>query len=153
MEMTVWELLSWMMMAVIKFLFVPSLMVARGAGPLETVLTATAGAVVGIQLFFHFGKLFMKYSAEWWSVLRPNARPRPVFTPGRRRMVRLRDRFGLLGLLALSGFISVPITAMIAAKFYNRIPGVTLWLTLGFAAWAVVLTLLSHWVRSGLAPA
>jgi hypothetical protein len=57
----------------------------------------------------------------------------------------MRDRFGILGLLLISGLISVPVTSMIAAKFYNRVPAVTAWLTLAFAAWAVVLAGLSWW--------
>jgi hypothetical protein len=145
MELTVVELIWWMFMSIVKFLFVPSLMIARGASFPLTIITTTAGAFLGIQMFFHFGKFLMRHWSAWMATLRPNRPPRPTFTPGRRRLVRMRDRFGILGLLLISGLISVPISAMLAAKFYNRIPGVTAWLTLAFAAWAVVLAGLSWW--------
>jgi len=149
MELTVLEVIWWMLMSIVKFLFVPSLMIARGAGFLLTVITATSGAFLGIQIFFHFGKFLMRHWTAWMTSLRPNRPPAPIFTPARRRMVRMRDKFGILGLLLISGLISVPVTSMIAAKFYNRVPAVTAWLTLAFAAWAVVLAGLSSWaIRS-----
>lgn len=143
MELTILELIWWMFMSIVKFLFVPSLMIARGASLLLTVVTTTAGAFLGIQVFFYFGKFLMRHWSAWMATIRPNRPPRAIFTPGRRRLVRMRDRFGILGLLLISGLISVPISAMIAAKFYNRVPGVTAWLTLAFAAWSFVLASLT----------
>lgn len=154
MELTVLELGWWMLMAVVKFLIVPSLMVARGASFLTTCFTTTMGASLGIQLFFHFGKWLMRYWGAWMDKLLPARalKPKPIFTPGRRRAVRWRKRFGLTGLLVMSGLISVPISAMLAAKYYNRTLGITGWLSLAFAVWALVLTTISWWVRFGNLP-
>lgn len=154
MELTVLELGWWMLMAVVKFLIVPSLMVARGASFLTTCMTTTAGAALGIQLFFYFGKWLMRSWNIWMDRLLPAraGKPRPIFTTGRRRTVRWRSRFGLTGLLVVSGMISVPITAMLAAKYYSRTLGITGWLSLAFAVWALVLTTVSWWVRFGTLP-
>jgi hypothetical protein len=81
-----------------------------------------------------------------WAVLRGEKEPRrPFFTPQRRRVVRFRRLFGMWGLLAISGLISVPIASVLAAKYYQNDERMPWILVLAFAIWSVVLTSLSYW--------
>lgn len=146
------EIVGWMVLAIVKFLFVPSAMIARGVSVPFAIVVTSAGAALGVVLFFNFGKFLLRHWSEWMNRLRGSrpAKPRKVFTPGRRRLVRFRMRFGLFGLLAISGLISVPISSILAAKYYARVPGASLWLMLAFGVWSVVLTAISWLVRHGL---
>lgn len=144
------EVIGWMVAAVIKFLVTPSLMVARGIEPWEVIGVTAAGAAIGVGVFFRFGRWLFK---AWARLTERRDRPKRVFTPGRRRIVRLRRRFGVWGLLVISGLISVPIASLLAAKYYQQ-DGRMPWLLMAaFAGWAVVLTFLSWWVRHGVVSA
>lgn len=117
-------------------------MIARGWGFVSTVIVSSSGAAMGVWLFFYFGKWMLKK----WAVLRGEKEPRrPFFTPQRRRVVRFRRLFGMWGLLAISGLISVPIASVLAAKYYQNDERMPWILVLAFAIWSVVLTSLSYW--------
>lgn len=74
-------------------------------------------------------------------------RGKRVFTPGRRRLVRWKNRFGLNGILMVSGLISVPIAAVLAAKYF-RDESWAMWrLMLAFTSWAGLLTALSVLIK------
>jgi hypothetical protein len=137
----VWEILLWMLASVVKFLFTPSAMVARGIDFATTVAVTSAGAAVG-TLVFYFGAraTFAGVRRRRAGAGRPGKR---VFTPRRRRIVALRSRFGLAGILCISAIISVPVSAVLSAKYYPHDPRMP-WALIGaFAVWSVVLTALS----------
>jgi hypothetical protein len=140
--MGIWELFLWMFASVIKFLVTPSLMIARGWGFGITVAVSSVGAALGVLIFFYFGKWLLKK----WSEFRGEKEPkRPFFTEKKRRIVRFRRRFGIWGLLIVSGFISVPIAAVLAAKYYQRDERMP-WILIGaFFIWSLMLTALTHW--------
>lgn len=136
------ELIFWSIAAVVKFLVTPSLMVARGWGFLTTVLVSSVGAGIGVLLFFYFGKWMLNK----WAKFRGEKEPkRPFFTSKRRRVVQFRRKFGMWGLLVVSGMISVPISALLAAKYYHRDERMPWILILAFVIWAFALTALSYW--------
>jgi hypothetical protein len=145
--MGLWELAAWMMASVVKFVITPSLMVARGIPAWEVVGVTSLGAAFGVLVFFRFGKWLFR---KWSKLTASRDKPRKVFTPGRRRIVWLRHRFGLFGLLLISGLISVPIASLLGAKYYPHYRSMPWSLMLAFAAWSVALTFLSWWVRSGV---
>lgn len=136
------EIVLWMFGAVVKFIVTPSLMVARGWGFWPTVIITSAGATAGVWMFFYFGKWILRKWAEFRGKKEPK---RPFFTPQRRRVVRLRRLFGMWGLLAVSGLISVPIASILAAKYYQRNERMPWILVLAFVAWTFILTALSFW--------
>ncbi|HBP44777.1 MAG: hypothetical protein CL845_04415 [Crocinitomicaceae bacterium] len=136
------EIVLWVIGAVVKFLVTPSLMIARGWGFWPTVIVTSVGAALGVWVFFFFGKWMLKKWAEFRSEKEPK---RPFFTSQRRRVVRFRRLFGMWGLLAVSGVISVPIASILAAKYYqrdNRMPWI---LVVAFFLWSLLLTSLSYW--------
>jgi hypothetical protein len=133
-------------LAIVKFLFTPFTMMAflgKDAGRVEfaTIVSTTGiGATVGVLFFYFLGKRFF----VWWggSRKKPNQR---TFTKQRRRMIRIKMRFGLFGIVLVSGLISVPVSAILAARFYKHQWHTPFWLILGFWFWALFLTSLA-WV-------
>ena len=132
----------WMFGAVVKFIVTPSLMIARGWGFWSTVIITSAGATAGVWVFFYFGIWILRKWAEFRGEKEPK---RPCFTPQRRRVVRFRRLFGMWGLLAVSGLISVPIASILAAKYYERHERMPWILVLAFVVWSFILTALSFW--------
>tara|TARA_B100000513_G_scaffold169435_1_gene85319 strand:+ start:67 stop:321 length:255 start_codon:yes stop_codon:yes gene_type:complete len=81
--------------------------------------------------------------------------PRPergkrIFTPRRRRIVRVKNALGLRGLLLASGLISVPVAATLGAKYFRSQPAAKYLLVLAFALWAAALTTASWLLKQGV---
>jgi hypothetical protein len=138
------EILGWWGMSIIKFLITPTTMVVVGKGLLETILISTTGAWIGIFVFSFFGNKLFAYLSK-----RARRRGVKVFTSSRRRIVRVKQRYGIYGLVAVCALISVPISSLLAAKYFHhlkwRIPA----LMGGFAIWSVLLTLIGWLARGG----
>lgn len=133
------ELLGWWFLAVVKFLFLPWLMIiVTGKSFVETVLVSWSGAILGILLISSFAKVLFRYFSE-----RGRRMGKPMVTKGRRRVVGVKRKFGLWGLVAISGLISVPVTTLLATKYYKDEPLVRLKLILGFGLWSLFLSALA----------
>jgi len=141
---------SWLVMSIVKFVITPSLMTAKGFEPWEILLVTISGAVVGVLLFYHTGKAIF----SWWSTLKSkffsNNKRKAVVTPGRRKFIQYKDKYGFTGLLIVAGLFSVPISALLGAKYFSNRQNTVLYLILAFVAWSCVLTFLSLCVKNGL---
>lgn len=141
------ELLGWWALAIVKFLFLPSVMIlAGGKGYLETVLVATSGAAIGVYVISFFGERLFVYLSE-----RERRQGKKVFSSTRRKIVRVKNRFGLNGLIAVSALISVPISVLLASKYFRHERFMREKMVLGFFAWANVLSLIA-WAIKNLFP-
>lgn len=132
------EILGWMLMSIVKFVVTPSLALAFGMEPVRVFWVCALGAVLGVLVLYPLSrKLFV------WQAERRKRKGKPVFTPGRRRVVRVKQRWGLLGIVAFSGIISVPIAVLLAAKYFARSPWVIPALMFSFVLWSALLTAVS----------
>lgn len=136
------QVAHWWFWSIIKFLFTPFVMMTNPDGNhwsyLEIILVTTSGAALGSFLFFHFGEKIMKWLPF---------KSKRVFTPMRRRIIGLKLKYGLKGLLMISALISVPVSALLCARYYKHDKGALAKLILGFAAWSVVLTSFAYTLR------
>lgn len=143
---------SWLAMSILKFIITPSLMTAAGYEPCEILLVTFSGAVVGVVLFYYTGKTIF----SWWSNLKSkstffsNKKRKAVVTPGRRKFIKYKEKYGFTGLLITSALFSVPISALLGAKYFSKRPNAVLYLVFAFIAWSCVLTFLSLCVKNGL---
>ena len=137
------ELLGWWSLAIVKFLALPWLMIlGANKGFVETVLTATSGAAIGIVIVSFFGDKLFHYLSD-----RAKRRGIKVFTSSRRRLVRIKSKYGLRGLMVLGGLISVPITALLATKYFHHEKHMKLKVIFGFFIWALALSGLAEFVK------
>ncbi len=137
------ELLGWVFLGVVKFLFVPFLMVGAGKPFLEVVLVASLGAAIGVYGISFFSQRLFRFLSE-----RGRKRGARKITLQRRRVVTVKSRFGLMGLIAMSALISVPVTTLLATKYFRNVPLMRLKVTVGFAVWSVILTLIALGIRN-----
>jgi hypothetical protein len=144
--------LSWLGISIVKFVITPSLMTAKGYQPWEILIVTFSASIIGVLVFYHTGKAIF----SWFSVLKSRigffsgSKRKPVVTPGRRRIIKFKKKFGFTGLLIVSGLISIPIAALLGAKYFSNKNKTVLYLIFAFIAWACVLTLLSQCVKNSL---
>jgi len=133
------------MLAVVKFVITPFTIYATGKDSIqfgEVVLTTGTGAAFGVLLFYYGGT----YLFNWTSHLK-SKKKKPVFTRGRRRIVFIKNKFGLIGFIAISAIISVPITSLLAAKFFKHNRYTPLWLICGFMLWSLILSSAAYYIK------
>ena len=93
---------------------------------------------------------------SWWSSVKSRSnvslgkKRNLVVTPGRRKFIQYKEKYGFTGLLIVAGLLSVPISAMLGAKYFSKKKNSVLYLILAFFAWSCVLTFLSLCVKNGV---
>lgn len=131
-----------------KLLWAPGAAVASGLTFWETILITSTGGMAGIVFFYYFGHVVFVAFDNWKAKRRKKVVERKVFTRKNRRVVKVKAKFGIIGLTFLTPcIISIPIGCVIAAKFYfdNRL---TLPLLLIFTVvWSFILSIFSFYVK------
>ena len=142
------KVLAWVLLSIAKFIAAPFLMMMNPTGEdwtwIETVLITTTGAAIGVFVFYHFGEWL---SAQLSRFKFRTSKKKKVFTRSRRMFVRLKSRFGIVGLIMISVFISVPLTAILGARLYKHDKAAIPKLIIGFAVWSVLLTTIAYLIR------
>jgi len=107
-----------------KVLLAPGIMLAAGYGLLKTMIVTYIGSLLGAIIFYYFGVAIF----GWWDKLVGNKhRKKLTFTKQARAMVKVKIRYGIIGLASLSPIISIPVSSLIVAKFFpgkNMVVGV-----------------------------
>ncbi len=143
---------SWLAMSILKFVITPSLMTAAGYEIWEILLVTFSGAIVGVLIFYHGGTAIF----AWLSGLKSRVtfftskKKKFVVTPGRRKFIEFKGKYGFSGLLIAAGLFSVPISALLCAKYFNNKKNTVVYLIFAFFTWSSVLTFLSICVKNGL---
>lgn len=137
-----------------KFLFAPTVSF-RFFNFWETILFVSIGGIAGVSFF---------YLASGWVIRKINENRikkeqaqlkkgkvvvKKVFTPFRRKVIRVKNSFGLIGIAFLTPCIlSIPIGSIIAARFYrhNRFTIFALYISVIF--WGFLLTYFNDIVES-----
>ncbi|MGB0888553.1 MAG: hypothetical protein ACPGSL_10555 [Vicingaceae bacterium] len=137
---TLIELASILLLAGTKFAVAVALLVspATNYNYLETVFLLIIGGVIGVVFFY--------YATGWVNVLinklLPKKKKKKVFTKGNRRFIVIKNKYGLIGISALTPILfSIPLGCFLASRFY---PGkkTTLPIMLaGIVFWAFILPL------------
>ncbi|UTW67230.1 hypothetical protein KFE94_03695 [bacterium SCSIO 12643] len=98
-----------------KLLLAPGLMLAAGYGMIKTMIITYIGALLGAIVFYYFGVAIF----GWFDELMGTAdKKKTVFTKKARTMVHVKIRYGIMGIAALAPIISIPVSALIVAKFF-----------------------------------
>jgi len=130
-----------------KFLMAPGAILAAGYSLPITVLISFVGGTLGALFFFLAGSGFFR----WLERIYPPSPKKRTFTRKNRLIVRFKNRFGVIGLALLIPLISIPVSTIIAAKYF-RYDRKSIPAYLGAVAfWSIVLTYFSQpivsWVK------
>ncbi len=141
-DSSLYEYFGWFILAVLKFVITPSTMIAAGYSWLTTLLTVGISSSIGFSAFYFFGDtIFSKLDSV-------RKRPKKIFTKLNRRIVRVKSRYGLLGMGVIAGVISVPLAGLVTAKFFHHDKKSVPSIILAFNLWTMALTTASWLIRN-----
>ncbi len=133
----------------LKFMYSAILSYQFGYSYLETVLLTGTGGCIGIFIFFLGGRSVLewfrlRYVKKRTRAMERGEKPKRIFTRINRMVVRLKHTYGVTGLaFILIPIVSVPITAVLAAKYFRHdrrtlpilLSSVVVWSFILSAAW------------------
>jgi hypothetical protein len=108
----------------------------------ETLFYTNIGGIIGAVVFVFFSDLLIKAYARYWPErLKFNKKARIIFTRRNRRIVRMKVKYGLFGIVFLSPVIlSIPLGSFLTVKYYGTRKTNIIWLIAGQILWSVVYT-------------
>ena len=131
---------------VLKFLFSAIVSYRFGNSYWETVLLTGTGGCIGTVVFYLGGARVL----EWLRLLRVRKRaraissgqqPKRIFTRTNRMIVRMKRGYGVKGLaFILPPILSIPITSLLAAKYFRHDRRTLPLLLSSVVIWSVVLS-------------
>jgi hypothetical protein len=109
----------------------------------ETMLCTNIGGILGVLAFTYFSKFLLiiwnKYYPKKWISLR---KKRKLFNKRNRRIVNLKSKYGLLGIVLLSPILlSIPIGSFLVTKYYGAKPSNLIYLVMGQVVWSLLYCL------------
>ena len=105
----------------------------------EIVATLITGGATGVIVFY--------YATGWINLLinkiLPKKKKKKVFTKGNRRFITIKNKYGLIGISALTPILlSIPLGCFLASRFYKGKKSTIPVMLIGIVFWAFVLPLL-----------
>ncbi len=113
------KVLELLALSSVKLLMAPASCLALGFGWLETIAITFVGGMLGIVVFFYFGKALFRWFDMIKAKFGKKNTQKKVFSKNSRRLVHIKKRYGLVGMASLMPVISIPIAVMIALKYYG----------------------------------
>lgn len=105
---------------------------------IKVMLVSCAGGITGNIIFTYLSASILKWTHAYR--LRQNKHhKRVVFKASTRRIIRIKQRFGLAGIAFITPIISQPIGAFFAEKFFKDKKKVILYLSVSVVFWALAL--------------
>lgn len=133
------KIVGWWLLTIVKFLFVPFGMLLKPAvgeewSLVEVIFITSSGAALGVFIFFHFGDFIFNWLAHHLKT------KKKIFNRRNRWFVRIKNRWGINGLMLIAGLISVPIASVLAAKLYRHNPNALPKMIIAFFLWSIALS-------------
>ena len=118
----------------------------------ETLLFTNIGGIIGAVVFVFFSDLLIKAYKDFWpEKLKFKKNKKVVFTKRNRRLVKIKVKYGLYGIVILSPLLlSIPVGAFLTVKYYGTHKSNILWLIAGQIFWSLVYTLFYTQVRAAV---
>ncbi len=115
---------------------------------IKVILVAGSGGITGNIIFTNLSAAILKWIEKYRE--KRNIRKK-VFTKTTRRMIRIKQRFGLAGIAAITPLISQPIGAFFAEKFFKDKKKIILYLSISVIIWAIALYFILYLFHDQLA--
>lgn len=119
---------------------IPTVIFIYKSNYIMALASSCTGAVFGTVVFTYLFAGILK----WWDRIKEgmfsSKHPKKIFTKFNRRVIRIKHRFGLIGIAILTPiFLSIPIGAFLAERFYKDKKKVILYLGVSSVAWCFIL--------------
>ena len=112
--------------------------------PVETILYINLGGIIGVILFAKFWEVIIMV----WNRIFPSkkestrkSKPKKIFTRRNRRIINLKSKYGLAGIVILNPILlSIPIACFLVAKYYGNTVKNLSFLVAGQFGWSLIYT-------------
>ncbi len=105
-------------------------------------LVCTAGGITGNVVFTYLSAAIIK-KIHAYRVKRHLIHKKPIFTPFNRRVIKVKQRFGLFGIAAITPLLlSTPLGAFLAERFFKKKKKIIVYLSISVVFWELVFYLL-----------
>ena len=119
---------------------IPAVIAIYKSNYLLALLSSCTGAVFGSIVFTYLFAGILKWWDKFKEGMFSSKHPKKIFTKFNRRVIRIKHRFGLTGIAILTPiFLSIPIGAFLAERFYKDKKKVIIYLSISAIAWCFVL--------------
>lgn len=110
----------------------------------ETILYTNLGGLAGIAIFTLISNGFLRVFAFLIPVIKTNTgKPKKVFTRRNRRLVALKKKYGMTGIIVLTPvLLSIPVGVFLNTKYYGQRKISYLYLFLGQVVWSFIFTII-----------
>ena len=141
-----------LVMSVLKFFISAPISYGFGHTYMQTLLLTATGGCAGTFGFFAMGKRLM----EWFRLRYVRKRAeriakgiplKRIFTRTNRWIVRVKRTYGLIGIMVMPPILSIPITAVLAAKYFKHDRRTLPLLLSAVLVWSVILCTAWGFVR------
>lgn len=140
--MSIWEALISILLSTIKPVSTPiGLIILDTYSVGEIAFVCSLGCVIGTVSFYLVGSLI-------FNKLNKYRKRTSINYKKNRRFLKIRDRFGLIGMSLSIGLISVPLGAFIVAKYYPKDKRAIPYLVLSSVLWVYSVSYLGFYFRS-----
>lgn len=137
----------------VKLFFAAPLSYGLGHSLVQTILLLAGGGVVGMLVFYGSANWLLGISRQRYLRKRKERvalgkAPKPVFTRTNRTLIRVKSGYGFWGIAALGPpVISIPVSALLAAKYFRNDARTLPTLLLATIIWSVVLSCVWSFLR------
>jgi hypothetical protein len=123
---------------------VPSAVIFFKYNFFKAMLVACSGGITGNIIFTYLSATILNWTHAYRE--KRNIKKR-TFTKTTRRMIRIKQRFGLAGIAFITPIISQPIGAFFAEKFFKDKKKVILYLSVSVVFWALFIYLILYLIN------
>jgi len=116
----------------------------------ETLLYTNIGGVLGTLLSVYLSGFFIKMWHQYWpEKLKFQRKARKIFTKANRKLVKIKIKYGLYGIVLLSPvLLSIPLGSFLTVKYYGIRRSNILLLIASQVLWSLVFTFFYTQVRA-----
>lgn len=137
-----WEVIVVFLTSTVKFLPAPFAAAGLGMSFWQAFLLVGIGGTLGVTVFYFIAKALLKATNK-------RKKKKKVFTKMNRRIIKIKQQFGLTGIAAITPpLISIPFGTIIAVKFFHHRKDVLPMLILAVWFWSAILTTAVHQTMS-----
>ena len=147
------QVLTIIFMGAFKFLFTGLVSFGMGYSFVETMIYMAIGGCIGALVFYLLGKTVLEWFRQRYVRKREARRlkgipTKKIFTRTNRTIVRVKHKYGMLGLVMFTPpILSIPITSVLAAKYFKHDKRTLPALIGSILVWSVVLTTMWSFLR------
>jgi uncharacterized membrane protein len=113
----------------------------------ETVLWINIGGILGIYFFAYLSEGLNRWLIRTFSTRKRNRKRekargnKKIFTKRNRRIIRIKQRYGLIGIAATTPvLLSIPVGVFLVVRYYPRVKTRFVYLITANIAWSLIFT-------------